>query len=56
MLPSLTGTGSALMKLLALFGEREGRVLMFTRVGVMAPGFVSAFGMKLKWFVGGGNR
>jgi hypothetical protein len=44
------------MKPLALFGEREGRVLMFTRVGVMAPGLVSALGKKLKWFIGGGKR
>ena len=44
------------MKPLALFGEREGLILMLTRVGVMAPGLVSALGMKLKWFIGGGKR
>ena len=44
------------MKPLALFGERDRRVLMFIKVGVMALGFVSALEMKLKWFVGGGKR
>ena len=42
-----------MIELRALVEGREGLVLMLTRVGVMAPGLVSALGIKLKWFVRG---
>ena len=40
--------------LFSLIAERDVLVLTFTMVGVMDPGFVSAFGRKLKWVDGVG--